>query len=138
MCHMPSKEVIENRSGRKIILFLVSLALLQTLSFILIRFDLATVNPKIFFGQYFDNETAIIVVMGLLIPFWHFLKNVLKAQVGLRNIILASVCSNLLDRVFYGGVVDFIDLAIIPVFNAADMVIIIGLILLCLDKTRKN
>ncbi len=49
------------------------------------------------------------------------------------GMVLAGGASNLIDRVFYGGVVDYIDIGNIingfPIFNIADCAIIVGLLL---------
>lgn len=42
------------------------------------------------------------------------------------NLILAGALGNLIDRVRYGYVIDFLDLRIWPVFNVADSAITIG------------
>lgn len=51
-------------------------------------------------------------------------------------LVIAGALSNLLDRVLYGGVVDFIDCYVgqwhWPVFNVADICIVIGV--LCIVK----
>lgn len=41
-------------------------------------------------------------------------------------VILSGAVSNLIDRLFRPGVVDFIDLKIWPAFNLADTLIVIG------------
>lgn len=52
------------------------------------------------------------------------------------TIILAGAISNLVDRIFFGCVIDFIDLKFWPVFNLADIFIVLGSIFL-LVRWRK-
>ncbi len=46
------------------------------------------------------------------------------------GLILAGALGNLIDRVSYGYVIDFLDFRIWPVFNVADSAITIGAVLL--------
>jgi len=46
------------------------------------------------------------------------------------SLIAAGAVGNLIDRVFFGYVIDFIDLRVWPVFNVADSAITIGAALL--------
>ena len=46
------------------------------------------------------------------------------------GLILGGAIGNLIDRVRYGYVVDFLDFRIWPVFNIADCAIVIGVIVL--------
>ncbi len=46
------------------------------------------------------------------------------------SLILAGAMGNLIDRVFFGYVIDFLDFRIWPVFNVADSAITIGAVLL--------
>lgn len=50
------------------------------------------------------------------------------APAGL-GLALGGAGSNLTDRIFRGGVVDFVDLRVWPVFNPADVAILAGLAL---------
>jgi signal peptidase II len=50
------------------------------------------------------------------------------APAGL-GLALGGAGSNLVDRIFRGGVVDFVDLRVWPVFNPADVAILAGLAL---------
>ncbi len=46
------------------------------------------------------------------------------------SLILAGALGNLIDRIFFGHVIDFLDFRIWPVFNVADSAITVGAILL--------
>jgi len=54
------------------------------------------------------------------------------------SLILAGALGNLIDRVYLGHVVDFIDFRIWPVFNVADSAITIGAILLGYSILNQN
>ncbi|WWO99147.1 MAG: signal peptidase II [Candidatus Dasytiphilus stammeri] len=53
-------------------------------------------------------------------------------------LILGGTLSNLLDRITYGFIIDFIDFSIknwhLPTFNIADLAIFIGIILIIFEK----
>ena len=73
----------------------------------------------------------IIIILGLLI-YW-FLKLARKnfglQEIGLLFIVIGAI-SNLIDRLHYGYVIDYINLRFWPVFNIADMMISGGVIIL--------
>jgi lipoprotein signal peptidase len=48
--------------------------------------------------------------------------------------ILAGTLSNLADRLFFGCVIDFIDLKFWPIFNLADVMIVAGAVLLIIQS----
>lgn len=56
------------------------------------------------------------------------------------GVLLGGIIGNLCDRVFYGMVRDFIDLRIFgyefPVFNIADMAIVIGVIMILISTIK--
>lgn len=56
------------------------------------------------------------------------------------GLLLGGIVGNLCDRVFYGMVRDFIDLRIFgyefPVFNIADMAIVIGVIMILISTIK--
>ena len=74
-----------------------------------------------------------IVVLGILIKFVHSQMNKISNQVTIvLSLILAGGISNLIDRIFRGAVIDFIDLGPIlnfPVFNVADIMLVIGVLM---------
>jgi signal peptidase II len=56
------------------------------------------------------------------------------------SLILGGAIGNLMDRIFLGYVVDFIDLRVWPVFNVADSAITVGaaiILLKCIPSSSK-
>jgi len=53
-------------------------------------------------------------------------------------LVLAGAISNIIDRLYFGCVIDFINLKIWPVFNLADVFIIIGAIILILQIKKQK
>jgi signal peptidase II len=76
-----------------------------------------------------------LAIIFLLIIFWQ--KNDSWAKISLIFIISGAV-SNLLDRLLRGCVIDFIDIKIWPVFNLADVYIIIGTATFLIFKILKS
>ncbi len=52
--------------------------------------------------------------------------------------ILAGGISNIIDRLFFGCVIDFINLKFWPIFNLADTFIVLGVIIVILQSLIKN
>lgn len=65
-----------------------------------------------------------------------------KLEIFSYGMIIGGIIGNLFDRVFYGYVIDFIDLKILgynyPVFNLADTFIVIGIIFMGIITIRKE
>lgn len=80
------------------------------------------------------NHLALLVITSLLavILICQNLKNsrALKIYSISLSLILAGALGNLIDRVFFGYVIDFLDFRIWPVFNVADSAITVGAIML--------
>ncbi len=74
-----------------------------------------------------------IVVIGLLLYVWRS-KN--KLEIISICMIIGGALGNYIDRIFRGYVVDFIDFRIWPVFNVADIFVVIGGVLLILGSIR--
>ena len=71
-----------------------------------------------------------IVVIGL---FWYMSKSKNKLEIISVCMIIGGALGNYIDRIFRGYVVDFIDFRIWPVFNVADIFVVVGGILLILS-----
>jgi signal peptidase II len=53
-------------------------------------------------------------------------------------LILSGSVSNILDRLYFGCIIDFIDFKIWPVFNLADSFIVLSVILILLNQLKKH
>lgn len=99
-------------------------------------FSMSLSNPtvnRIFFIT--ASILAIIFIIYLLRKATH------RLQVWALGFVLGGAFGNLIDRVFIGGVTDFVDVNIpdmlgmtrFPVFNVADSAIFVGMVLLIID-----
>lgn len=85
--------------------------------------------------------TAVIV--SLIICIWLHRLSFRNRWLGVSlSLILGGALGNLLDRIIYGYVVDFIHFHVTnwnwPIFNVADTAITIGAIMLIIDIFRKG
>ncbi len=73
--------------------------------------------------------TAIVGIAAILIymRYPHFKSMLVRIALGL---LLGGAVGNLIDRLAFGWVVDFIDIGAWPVFNLADSAITVGVILM--------
>jgi signal peptidase II len=89
------------------------------------------------------SQTFLFILASIFAIILIFL-NFKKTGQALYNLslglILAGAAGNLIDRLFLGYVVDFLDFRIWPVFNVADSSITIGAILVgyCVLKTESK
>jgi len=101
-----------------------------------------TVNTGSAFGL-FHNQTVFLIFasfigVGILVFLYrqNNLSGILpKLSLSLQ---LGGAIGNLLDRIRYGYVVDFIQIGFWPVFNIADSCIVIGIILLSFILLRSG
>ena len=86
--------------------------------------------------HYFFSGLAIIVSIVILVWLWRIYANNSILAWGLV-LVLAGAIGNLIDRIRYQYVIDFINLHYndwyFPAFNIADMAITLGAFLLILD-----
>ncbi len=86
----------------------------------------------------FENKQLFLIIITLIALFFmfYFLKNKLfkKSETIIYSLIISGVLANLVDRIFRGYVIDYLDFTIIkydfPIFNLADIMIVLGCILL--------
>jgi signal peptidase II len=78
-----------------------------------------------------QNQSILFVIVGIavigaiLVSYRYFPKMSLLLNIAL-GLQLGGAIGNLMDRIRLGYVVDFVDIAIWPVFNVADSAIVVG------------
>jgi len=86
------------------------------------------------------NLFFIIFSIFVIFAIFYYLKRIIKSE-GLLQIsvglLLGGTIGNLIDRILYGSVTDFIDFRIWPVFNVADSAVTISIILLIVLLWKK-
>ncbi len=83
---------------------------------------------------------AIILLIFNIYYYRHNRSELSRFYIVAFSLILGGAIGNLIDRIYFGYVIDFIDLRIWPVFNIADSAITIGAILLlfkCIPSSSK-
>ena len=102
-------------------------------------------NNGVAFGLLKEFNLSILVAVSLfcsLFILYTILIKKPKSRLLLLALflILSGAIGNIVDRITYGYVLDFIDLRIWPVFNIADSAITIGalLVVVYLFKTKPN
>ena len=91
-------------------------------------------NEKLFFISFGEYTNLIISLISVFVLFflvlWLF-RAAKQVRFSLSLIIIAGL-SNLFDRLYYGFVIDFIQLKVFPssIFNIADIMVISGIICL--------
>lgn len=90
-------------------------------------------------GRTFFLIISSIIALGVIFNIMLTIKNN-KFNNICFGLLIGGIIGNLIDRIFYGYVRDFIDVAIVnynfPVFNIADATIIIGIIMLIITTIK--
>jgi len=104
-------------------------------------------NKGIAFGLFFFEEkkyylliTIFILVIILILIWW--MSNTFGVENFSISMIIGGAIGNVVDRIYYSAVPDFIDFHINNfhwfVFNMADIFITIGIVLMILSEFKKN
>jgi len=93
--------------------------------------ELLFFNNRFILGEFQANNLAIIVLVAFsYLPIVILTKSTSRWPRIASIILLASILSNLLDRIFRGGATDYISIGRWPTFNVADILIIIGIVII--------
>jgi signal peptidase II len=83
-----------------------------------------------------------LIILILLLVFYYLILNLIEGKYQLiwaSGLVFVGAFSNLLDRFRFGYVVDYINMAgRFPVFNLADVMIVIGVAIIFLNVFRKK
>lgn len=103
-------------------------------------------NTGAAFSIFSNNTILVIIISVIVIGFLLFYIYKNKGNNKLENVsyafILGGAIGNLIDRLVYGYVIDFLDFEILsydaPIFNLADTFIVIGVILFLINTLRSR
>ena len=107
-----------------------------------------SVIKNIFYFTYIKNDGAafsilgsqrlLLVILSILALFFIIYYVTKKDKNGIGYFfLLGGIIGNLIDRLFLGYVIDFIGIYTFPIFNIADIFIVLGAILVLFEKEKK-
>lgn len=86
------------------------------------------------FGILRDQRYLFLAIVSILVvAIAYYYKALMKGPMYVRvgaGLLLAGALGNAIDRFTQGGVVDFFDFRIWPIFNIADIGIVVGIVLI--------
>ncbi len=87
----------------------------------------------------FQNQVLFLIItsIAILIFLIYMYKQYPKLRLYL-SLIIAGTIGNLIDRIFLGHVRDFIDFKIWPIFNVADSLNVVGVILIIYHLLKED
>ena len=102
-------------------------------------------NDGVAFSLLGGNRVFIIImcliILGFIIYYIGNNKINLLDSIGF-GLVIGGALGNLIDRVIYGYVIDFIDIYLFdynyPIFNIADMGVVIGVIIILISSFMKE
>ncbi len=130
------RQLMEHFFRKKLFLFLSSFGLVLASdqlakALIRLRGGFYLCNPHIAFGLKIPEITFWILWLGIFLLFFYLIcKERVIYNTFCLVLIFAGAFSNLLDRLWHGCIVDFINLGWGPIFNPADFFITLGTIML--------
>ncbi|MBI4453518.1 signal peptidase II [Candidatus Woesearchaeota archaeon] len=96
-------------------------------------------NTGTLFGSFKDNNMLFIwlslIIIGALLYLYDKFD---KTEQILFSLVIGAAIGNLIDRITYGHVIDFLDFRIWPVFNIADSVISVCTIVLLIYLLKRD
>ncbi len=119
--------------------------------------DNISIIPNFLYLTNINNEGAawgilhgqlLFLIVISLIAIWYIfrlinhLNHITSYDIIAYTLLLGGIIGNLIDRLIYGHVIDFINFYIVsydfPVFNISDMAIVIGMMLIIYDMLIKG
>ena len=79
-----------------------------------------------------------IVILILLYFYVILIKKQEYSQAPCLTFVILGAISNIVDRIKYGFVIDYLDLKYFTVFNIADSMIVVGVVLLVINLKKLN
>ena len=90
------------------------------------------INTGTFFSLFQGHNTMFTVISMLILTLVLYLFRTYPQFYIELGLIFGGALSNLIDRLIHGGIVDFINFRVWPIFNLADVAITIGIIMVAI------
>jgi signal peptidase II len=96
-----------------------------------------TTNTGVSFGLFkgFNLFFVVVSLTALIFFIYFFFKENYKLE---TSIVIGGLLGNLVDRIIYGSVIDFINLKFYAIFNVADMAVCLGIGMIVIREMRKE
>lgn len=126
---------------KKILLIALSVIILDQLTKFFVK---NFFNYKKNYGAVFgllEGQTLIFIIVALMVVFYllYLSKEVYQSELTWAfGFLLGGTIGNLIDRLYLGYVIDFIDLKLWPTFNIADMFNVFGALILAFYLLRRK
>jgi len=104
----------------------ILLIVLQVTNYFVHKYGSADINHQFVFGTLGDNSIATVFSL-ILIAILAFSQKKALIETVPAYLIITGALSNIIDRIFYGGVIDYFSLPLIPTFNLADICVVMGI-----------
>ncbi|MFA4995535.1 MAG: signal peptidase II [Patescibacteria group bacterium] len=109
----------------------------QAISFLVQKYFEVNINSGFIFGLFGNNLLSIffsvIILFSIII-----LENKQIISTNSFILITAGSISNIVDRLIYGGSVDYISILQYPSFNLADILIMTGCLIFARDMIKSS
>ena len=129
-----SKDKILKSNFRFLLIYGLALSVIVQITNFFVYKNLSfSLNPNFIFGLVQGNILAIVVSTTILILILVFSNKYPNPGFPL---LIGGLISNVADRFIYSGTIDYFKVWIIPTFNLADILIVIGIILIVLKIIR--
>ncbi|MDU2066315.1 MAG: signal peptidase II [Sporomusaceae bacterium] len=87
-------------------------------------------NPGAAFGILVNQQwlfiTIALIIFGAILYFYRKIPPTYRLFRFGISLMAGGACGNVIDRIYFGYVIDFFDFRIWPVFNVADIAIVCG------------
>lgn len=97
--------------------------------------NLAIINKGISFGLLNNKILFLLPILLILLFLISMLFKKCDRRFSICLMIIGGL-SNLFDRLVYGGVMDFINFPPFPSFNLADVLVVLGMLLIIVDLVK--
>ncbi|MBO5179750.1 MAG: signal peptidase II [Clostridia bacterium] len=87
-------------------------------------------------SNYIMAVLSAIICIALIIYLAKLIKDKKTPSIGFYMVIAGGI-GNIIDRIFRGYVVDFIDTPFVATFNVADMLVVIGACFIILSQLKE-